>query len=207
MSCQPALHLVHTAASLPLLQRLSHRQALPLPRLSLRLLQISDIHSIASVLGTDPRQQQHRLLPQIVKTQEQLGQGLQPSHLQLALLDHQQQLCGLVSLQRQQPGHYRVNLQLHPQVWGQGLATETLRFVRDLAFNELDADTLLASCTASNVAAKRMLEKSGFGRSHQGNYPHQAEVNGDELNCCFTIGRSQWQRSQAIARQVMLRLH
>jgi RimJ/RimL family protein N-acetyltransferase len=54
---------------------------------------------------------------------------------------------------------------LHPDVWGQGLASEAVGAVIDHVFRTLDLDTLTADVDPENAASIRLLERLGFVRT------------------------------------------
>ncbi len=55
-----------------------------------------------------------------------------------------------------------VGYRLLPRYWGQGIATETLRLLREYLFGETDVEVLTASVMRGNKASARVLEKNGF---------------------------------------------
>ena len=54
---------------------------------------------------------------------------------------------------------------LHPDAWGQGLATEALTAVIDHVFATRDVETLTADVDPGNLASIRLLERLGFGKT------------------------------------------
>ena len=46
--------------------------------------------------------------------------------------------------------------------WGEGYGTEAARLVLALAFSELDATVMRASCDARNLASERVMQKCGM---------------------------------------------
>lgn len=54
---------------------------------------------------------------------------------------------------------------LHPDVWGQGLASEAVSAVIDHVFATRDVETLTADVDPHNAASIRLLERLGFIRS------------------------------------------
>lgn len=48
--------------------------------------------------------------------------------------------------------------------WGQGVGTEAIRLLADIARHELGLRKLTAGCYASNAASARAFEKAGFSR-------------------------------------------
>ena len=54
---------------------------------------------------------------------------------------------------------------LHPDVWGQGLATEAARAVVDAALGPLGVERVVAVVKPANAASRRVLEKVGLRES------------------------------------------
>jgi RimJ/RimL family protein N-acetyltransferase len=53
---------------------------------------------------------------------------------------------------------------LHPEAWGQGLATEAARALVAFGFDELNLHRIWATCHVDNCASARVLEKAGLRR-------------------------------------------
>ena len=51
---------------------------------------------------------------------------------------------------------------LDPSYWGQGLATEAARAVRDHAFNDLQLARVISLIHPDNIASRRVAEKNGM---------------------------------------------
>lgn len=51
---------------------------------------------------------------------------------------------------------------VHPELWGQGIATEAARAMLDLGFSGLHLHRIEATCDPRNVASARLLEKLGL---------------------------------------------
>ena len=49
-----------------------------------------------------------------------------------------------------------------PELWGQGLATELAHACTRVAFGPLDLDQIVAFALPTNIASRRVMEKSGF---------------------------------------------
>lgn len=54
---------------------------------------------------------------------------------------------------------------IHPEYWGQGIATEAAAAFIDYAFSNKLSDQLLADVDPRNVASLRVLDKLGFART------------------------------------------
>ncbi|WP_092499919.1 GNAT family N-acetyltransferase [Faunimonas pinastri] len=55
-----------------------------------------------------------------------------------------------------------VSYHLDPSAWGRGYASELIREVALVGFEDLDADRLIGLVRAANPASRRVLEKAGF---------------------------------------------
>ena len=55
-----------------------------------------------------------------------------------------------------------IGYRIHPDHWGQGLATEAARAVRDYGFDDLKLPRLISLIHPENVASRRVAEKNGM---------------------------------------------
>ena len=55
-----------------------------------------------------------------------------------------------------------IGYRLHPDYWGQGLATEAARAVRDYGFEELKLPRLISLIHSENLPSRRVAEKNGM---------------------------------------------
>ena len=69
--------------------------------------------------------------------------------------------CGLQPLEHKGP-EVELGYDLHPAVWGQGLATEAARAVVDAALGPLGVDRVVAVVKPANAASRRVLAKTGL---------------------------------------------
>jgi RimJ/RimL family protein N-acetyltransferase len=67
--------------------------------------------------------------------------------------------CGLAQLDGPAPD---LGCWIGTEYWGRGYATEAVRAVIDLAFDELGYEALQAGARVTNPASRRVLEKCGF---------------------------------------------
>ena len=72
--------------------------------------------------------------------------------------------CGLQPLEHKGP-EVELGYDLHPDVWGQGLATEAARAVVDAALGPLGLERVVAVVKPANAASRRVLEKVGLRES------------------------------------------
>lgn len=69
--------------------------------------------------------------------------------------------CGLRPLEMKGP-EIELGYDLHPDVWGRGLATEAARASIELAFSRFAMDRLIAVVKPGHAASRRVLEKCGL---------------------------------------------
>jgi len=77
---------------------------------------------------------------------------------------------------------WEIGWTLHPQVWGNGYASEAARALLDYAFTQLNAHRVVAFCHAENAASCRVMEK--IGMKFEGHLRETIHLNGawaDEL--------------------------
>lgn len=72
------------------------------------------------------------------------------------------QLIGLVSLDKHVDGGTEVSYEFLPNYWGQGYATEVINRVIKFAFEELGIDKLLAETQTANVNSCKLLDRVGM---------------------------------------------
>ncbi|WP_345336027.1 GNAT family N-acetyltransferase [Ferrimonas pelagia] len=180
------------------------------PTHSLNLLSPDDMPAICQMLADDrvnqylffaPAPEQiyyDYFTPQFAAMAASIAAGQQPNQLLLAIRDPQGQFAGMVAIvaTAEQPNTYDIGYQLPHRSWGQGLASRACRLLTQLAFEQMGANKLQADTFDNNQASKRVLEKSGFGRTHKV-YGHFAEGTIDQ--CWFGQTREQYQRSVAVA--------
>ncbi|MBY5993227.1 GNAT family N-acetyltransferase [Ferrimonas balearica] len=184
-------------------------QALPLSHSHhLTLMQPADLPAYAALLN-DPKV--HQFLFFAPASEAVIAQYLLPrlsaeAQAQapvLALRDPAGRFLGMVALaQSDAPGVLELGFQLSPECWGQGLATAAARQLLAIAFDQLGAGEVKADCYDSNRASKRVLEKSGLGRTVK-EYGHFE--NGTVDRCWFALTEAQYRRSEAVARDAQLR--
>ena len=81
---------------------------------------------------------------------------------------------------------------LHPNHWGQGLASEALAAALRFRFETTEVDSLYAGVFAGNPASERVLAKAGFRKSGQS--IGFCRARGCELACTdYTLTRSRWE--------------
>jgi RimJ/RimL family protein N-acetyltransferase len=86
-------------------------------------------------------------------------------------------LVGMIGAQRfaddlPEPGEIELGWRLHPDVQGQGLATEGAAAVRDWAFASLGAAQVLAITAETNLASQAVMRKIGMTRDLDADFDH-----------------------------------
>jgi RimJ/RimL family protein N-acetyltransferase len=69
--------------------------------------------------------------------------------------------CGLQPLELRGP-EIELSYDLHPDLWGRGVATEAAKAVLGLAFQELGMERVVAVVKPAHTASRRVLEKVGL---------------------------------------------
>ena len=72
---------------------------------------------------------------------------------------------GLQPFERRDPGEPELGYDLHPDVWGRGLATELARAWVALALTTLGVPEVVAVVRADHRASRRVLERAGLVRA------------------------------------------
>jgi RimJ/RimL family protein N-acetyltransferase len=90
--------------------------------------------------------------------------------------------CGLQPLELRGP-EIELSYDLHPDLWGRGVATEAARAVVGMAFGELAIDHVVAVVKPTHTASRRVLENAGL--AHTG----AREAYGEQL-LLYEVSRS-----------------
>lgn len=69
-----------------------------------------------------------------------------------------------LSLNLREINEWAIGWGIHPDLWGQGYATEAARAMLDFGFRELKAHRITAMCHTENAASIRVMEKLGMQR-------------------------------------------
>lgn len=88
-------------------------------------------------------------------------------------------LVGYIGYWRIMKEHHRaeVGYALHPDLWGQGLASEALEAVLDHGFRAIGLHSVEATAAPGNAASIRVLERNHFVR--EGHFHQNYRVNGE----------------------------
>ncbi len=84
-------------------------------------------------------------------------------------------------------GETEIGYRLHPDYWGQGLATEGATALLNYCFDKLGKDRVVAVAHPDNMASRRVLEKSGLRFKEYGKYY--------QVRCAYySLSRDQWRQ-------------
>ncbi len=85
---------------------------------------------------------------------------------------------------------------LDPAFWGRGYATEAARCCLRVAFDDLDADDVVAYTVPANAASWRVMERIGMVRDADGDFDHPALPAGHRLSrhVLYRMNRAGWRR-------------
>jgi ribosomal-protein-alanine N-acetyltransferase len=84
--------------------------------------------------------------------------------------------CGFYRQQIDGVDEIEIGYRLHPDYWGQGLATEAARAVRDYAFDTLGFNRLISIIEPENLGSIRVAEKNGFRLEKQTRFKDEVPV-------------------------------
>ena len=70
--------------------------------------------------------------------------------------------CGLVLQEVDSIEEVEIGYHVRRDLWGQGLATEAAQACRDYGFNQLGFDKLISLINPTNIASRRVAEKTGM---------------------------------------------
>jgi RimJ/RimL family protein N-acetyltransferase len=162
------------------------------PRLLLRPWQKSDLKAMAEI-NADARVME--FFPS-TQTEEQTKEFIGRQHLQqqerghcyfATELQESGRMIGFIGISYQDyDAHFTpcvdIGWRLHPDVWGQGLATEGAKACLDFAFQELKLPELVAVAVQQNIASTRVMEK--IGMSYDSSFDHPVLAHRPDLQTC-----------------------
>ena len=140
------------------------------PRLILRPFSEGDLDEMSALmantdfmrfsLGVFSREQTAAFLE---KLQARDREGL-PSQFAVLLHAHERLIgyCGFFAQVVDDVEEIEIGYRLHPDMWGQGLATEAARAVRDHGFDDLNLPRLISLIHPENIASQRVAKKNGM---------------------------------------------
>lgn len=140
------------------------------PRLILRSFADGDLNAMSALManpnfmrfsrGVFSREQTAGFLKKVCKRDRE---GL-PSQFAVILRADERLIgyCGFFPQIVDEIEELEIGYRLHPDRWGQGIATEAARTVRDFGFNELKLPRLISLIHPDNKASRRVAEKNGM---------------------------------------------
>ena len=93
--------------------------------------------------------------------------------------------CGFLHQQVDGRDETEIGYRLHPDYWGQGLATEAARAMRDHAFSDLKLSRVISLIHPDNLPSRRVAEKNGM-------QPEKETVFRGFPTRVFAITRERW---------------
>jgi RimJ/RimL family protein N-acetyltransferase len=135
-------------------------------RLTLRRPTLADVKAIAMIANDRRIAENTRRLPHpygIADAEDFITSIAQANHESVFLIElEDRRPIGMVGLDRSVPEAPEIGYWLGVDYWKQGYGTEAARAVIDHAFEELDAERLVAGARVTNPGSRRILEKCGF---------------------------------------------
>jgi RimJ/RimL family protein N-acetyltransferase len=77
-------------------------------------------------------------------------------------------VIGMVGVERGVSGTAEIGYVFHPEVWGEGFATEAIQALIDVVFTLTSYDEIRADARVVNPASQRVLQKCGFAYDGSG---------------------------------------
>ncbi|NDH08067.1 MAG: N-acetyltransferase [Gammaproteobacteria bacterium] len=155
----------------------NHNVKVETKRLLLRPFTLDDLDDFSSICADpevmrfigdgkpmDKETVKQRMLSWIALYEEQ-GFGL----LALTLKNNNKLLgfCGLINQIVDGESYIELGYRLDRDFWGQGIATEAARAIRDYAFNQLSLSSLISIIHVDNIASKMVAQKVGMRHMKQ----------------------------------------
>jgi [ribosomal protein S5]-alanine N-acetyltransferase len=144
--------------------------ALQTPRLLLRSFSDGDLDDLSALmanadfmrfsLGVFSREQTAGFLEKVRRRDRE---GL-PSQFAVIFHEHERLIgyCGFFLQTVDGVEELEIAYRLDPSYWGQGIATEAARAVRDRAFDDLELSHVISLIHPENTASRRVAEKNGM---------------------------------------------
>jgi ribosomal-protein-alanine N-acetyltransferase len=133
-------------------------------------------------LGVFSREQTAGFLEKVCRRDRE---GL-PSQFALTLRSNEKLIgyCGFFGQTVDEEEQLEIAYRLNPSYWGQGLATEAARAVRNHAFDDLQLSHVISLIHPYNIASRRVAEKNGMT-------PEKQTIFRDFPTIVFGISREQ----------------
>ena len=86
-----------------------------------------------------------------------------------------------------------IGWRLKKKSWGNGYATEGAKKCLEFAFNELNLEKIIATCTERNSKSENVMQKIGMEKIGEFKHPKLKEYPGYEKCICYGINKNVWQ--------------
>jgi RimJ/RimL family protein N-acetyltransferase len=87
-----------------------------------------------------------------------------------------------------------IGWRLKKNAWGDGYATEGAKKCLEFAFNELNLESIIATCTEKNSKSENVMKKIGMEKIGEFKHPKLKEYPEYEKNICYGINKNVWQQ-------------
>lgn len=87
-----------------------------------------------------------------------------------------------------------IGWRLKRSAWGKGFATEGAKKCLEFAFNELNLDKVISTCTVKNAKSEKVMNKIGMEKVREFKHPNLKDYPEYEDCVCYEINRNMWQQ-------------
>ena len=87
-----------------------------------------------------------------------------------------------------------IGWRLKKSAWGKGLATEGAKRCLEFAFNELNLDRIISTCTQKNSRSENVMKKIGMEKIGEFKHPKLKEYPAYENCICYGIHKTLWEQ-------------
>jgi RimJ/RimL family protein N-acetyltransferase len=174
--------------------REASRCVLETERLLLRTPTLADVKAIARLANDRRIAENTRRLPHPY-TPEHAIDFLRATAAEdretVFLIETEGSPIGVVGIDWRVPETPELGYWLGVEHWGKGFGTEAARAAIDFAFEEFEAEQMIASARVANPASRNILEKCGFQWSGVELHRYNALGSSTPVDC-FRLSRSVW---------------
>ncbi|GAA4296758.1 GNAT family N-acetyltransferase [Aestuariibaculum suncheonense] len=85
-----------------------------------------------------------------------------------------------------------IGWRLKKSAWGRGYATEGAKRCLKFAFDDLDLDRIIATCTKQNVNSEQVMKKIGMKKIAEFKHPELKAYPEYEVCLCYEVAKSEW---------------
>ncbi len=86
-----------------------------------------------------------------------------------------------------------IGWRLKRSAWGKGYATEGAKACLEFAFNKLNLEAIISTCTEKNSKSEHVMQKIGMQKLGEFNHPKLKEYPKYEKCICYGINKKIWQ--------------